>query len=64
MSRVFPPPRRSVVFRKVTNCFRSEWGATHDANVRSVLKTARRQGIDILPAIRHTLAGTPLPVVT
>ncbi len=30
--------RPCVVFRKVTNCFRSEWGATLYANVRSVLE--------------------------
>ena len=40
--------RPCVVFRKVTNCFRSEWGATLYANVRSVLETARRRGIGIL----------------
>jgi transposase len=56
--------RRCVVFRKVTNCFRSERGATFYANVKSVLETTRRRGIGILPAIRHTLNGTPLPVAT
>ena len=53
--------RPCVVFRKVTNCFRSECGATLYANVRSVLETARRRGIGILPAIKLTLQGTPLP---
>ncbi|WP_460019016.1 IS66 family transposase [Magnetospira thiophila] len=56
--------RPCVIFRKVTNCFRSEWGATLYANVRSVLETARRRGIGILPAIRLTLDGTALPVAT
>jgi transposase len=54
--------RPCVVFRKVTNCFRSEWGAALYADVRSVLETARRRGIAILDAVRLTLDGTPLPV--
>jgi transposase len=53
--------RPAVTFRKVTNCFRSEWGATLYANIRSVLETARRRAIDPLRAIRLTLAGQPLP---
>jgi transposase len=54
--------RPCVVFRKVTNCFRSQWGADLYANVRSVIETARRRGIGILKAIRRTLNGDPLPV--
>jgi transposase len=54
--------RPCVVFRKVTNCFRSKWGACLYADVRSVLETARRRGIGILHALRLTLDGTPLPV--
>jgi len=54
--------RPSVVFRKVTNCFRSEWGAHLYADVRSVLETARRRAIAPLDAIRLTLQGTPLPL--
>lgn len=53
--------RPCVVFRKVTNCFRSEWGARLYADIRSVLETARRRAIDPLRAIRLTLAGQPLP---
>ena len=53
--------RPCVVFRKVTNCFRSGWGANLYADVRSVLETARRRGIGILRAIRLTLDGAPLP---
>ena len=56
--------RPCVVFRKVTNCFRSRWGADLYANVRSVIETARRRGIGILKAIRITLTGEPLPVST
>jgi transposase len=54
--------RPCVVFRKVTNCFRSRWGADLYADVRSVIETARRRGIGILKAIRRTLNGDPLPV--
>ena len=53
--------RPCVVFRKVTNCFRSEWGAKLYADIRSVLETARRRSIDPLRAIRLTLNGDPLP---
>lgn len=53
--------RPCVVFRKVTNCFRSGWGADLYANVRSVIETARRRGAPILQSIRLTLDGQPLP---
>jgi transposase len=52
--------RPCAVFRKVTNCFRSEWGAKLYADYRSVVETARRRLIDVLDAIRLTLAGKPL----
>jgi len=54
--------RPSAVFRKVTNCFRSVWGAKLHANVRSVIETARRRGIGALQTIMLTLGGLPLPV--
>jgi transposase len=53
--------RPCVVFRKVTNCFRSQWGAKLYANVRSVVETARRRSIGVLQAIRLTLNGLSLP---
>jgi len=52
--------RPAVIFLKVTNCFRSKWGAELYANVRSVVETARRRGICALDAIRSTLLGLPL----
>jgi len=55
--------RPCVVFRKVTNCFRSGWGAELYANVRSVMETARRRGVGLLHALRLTLDGQPLPRV-
>jgi transposase len=54
--------RPCVIFRKVTNCFRSEWGASLYADVRSVFETARRRAIPILQSIRMTLDGRPLPI--
>ena len=35
--------RPCVIFRKVTNCFRSEWAAHLYADIRSVIETARRR---------------------
>jgi transposase len=52
--------RPCVTFRKVTNCFRSEWGAKLYADIRSVLETARRRAIHPLTAIRLTLQRQPL----
>jgi hypothetical protein len=54
--------RWSAVFRKVTNCFRSVWGANLHADVRSVVETARRRGIGALEAILLTLKAQPLPI--
>jgi transposase len=48
--------RPCAVFRKVTNGFRSEWGAHLYADIRSVLETARRRAISALDAIRATLS--------
>jgi len=53
--------RPCVTFRKLTNGFRTEWGARLYADIRSVIETARRRAIGALQAIRFTLAGTPLP---
>jgi transposase len=39
--------RWSVVFRKVTHGFRPDWGAELFAQVRSLVNTARRQGISV-----------------
>jgi transposase len=54
--------RMCVVFRKVTNCFRSTWAATFYAHIRSVIETARRRAIDPLTGIRLTLQGIPLAI--
>ena len=54
--------RPCVTFRKITNGFRTAWGATLYADIRSVIETARRRAIDPLLAITLTLNGTPLPL--
>jgi transposase len=54
--------RPGVIFRKVTNCFRSEWGAHLHCGVRSVLETGRRRRISALDAIILAMAGKPLPI--
>jgi transposase len=51
--------RPSVIFRKVTNGFRSEWGATAYAALCSIVETGRRNGRSALTAIRDALA-TPV----
>jgi transposase len=48
--------RPSVIFRKVTNRFRSEWGAKAYAALCSIVETARRNGRSALTAIRDALA--------
>ena len=50
--------RPSVVFRKVTNGFRSDWGAQIHAGYRSVTGTARLSGKSALGAIRDLVNGT------
>ncbi len=47
--------RPSVVFRNVTNGFRSVWGADLFAGVRSVIDTGRHQDLTPFQAIRNTL---------
>lgn len=49
--------RPSVVFRKVTNGFRSDWGAHIHAGYRSVTGTARLSGKSALSAIRDLVDG-------
>ena len=53
--------RPSVVFRKVTNGFRSPWGAEIHAGYRSVTGTARLHGQTALHAVTHLLTGTFTP---
>jgi transposase len=52
-----------VIFRKVTNGFRSEWGADTYAAFRSVVSTAKANRIVILAAVRTALLAQPLPIL-
>jgi transposase len=51
--------RPSVVFRKVTNGFRCEWGAETYAAFRSVVSTAKLNTTSVLEAVRAALAAKP-----
>jgi transposase len=53
--------RPCAVYRKITNGFRSQWGAALYADIRSVIETARRRSVRALDAIRLTLEGRPIP---
>src|SRR6202046_2491204 len=48
--------RPSVIFRRVTNGFRSEWGAKVYAALCSIVATGRSAGRSALAAIRDALA--------
>jgi transposase len=52
--------RLSVIFRRVTNGFRSEWGAKVYADLCSVVATGRLAGRTALAAIRDALAAYAL----
>jgi transposase len=58
--------RPCVTYRKITNGFRSQWGAIQYADIRSVIETGRRQSIGALQAIRNALAvpSHPAPSLT
>src|SRR5512147_211660 len=55
--------RPSVVFRKVTHGFRSDWGAHMHACYRSIVDTARRLGQTALQAITIALRGAFPPML-
>jgi len=48
--------RPSVIFRKVTNGFRCEWGAETYAAFRSLVSTAKANGAAVLDVLRYVLA--------
>jgi transposase len=57
--------RPSVIFRKVTNGFRCEWGAETYAAFRSVVSTAKANGASVLDTVRLVLAAkTPVEPMT
>jgi transposase len=56
--------RPSVIFRKVTNGFRSDWGAKVYADLCSIVSTGRLHGRSPLAAIRAALTGPYEPTTT
>ena len=52
--------RPSVIFRKVTNGFRCEWGAETYAAFRSIVSTAKANCAPVLDVLRFVLA-TKIP---
>ena len=54
--------RPSVIFRKVTGCFRCEWGTETYTAFRSVVSTAKANGTSVYDTIRFVLS-TKRPVV-
>ena len=50
--------RPSVIFRKVTNGFRSEWGAETYAAFRSLASTAKANRASVLDVLRFVLPQT------
>jgi transposase len=55
--------RPSVIFRKVTGCFRSHWGARLYAAAVSVIATGRLHGKSALQAIRDVIAPVPIAII-
>ena len=52
--------RPSVIFRKVTNGFRCEWGAETYAAFRSVVSTAKANSASVLDTVRFVLSAKPI----
>jgi transposase len=54
--------RPSVIHRKVTGCFRSDWGAKAYAAIASVIDTAELSGIHAFDAIQSLFGPPALPI--
>jgi len=55
--------RPSVIFRKVTGCFRSRWGTRLYAAAISVIATGRLNGTSALQAITDALKPVAAPAL-
>lgn len=55
--------RPTATYRKITNGFRSQWGAIQYADIRTVIETARRNSTGALQAIRNILNSPHLAVL-
>lgn len=53
--------RGSVVHRKVTNCFRSKWGAKTYADLQTVIATAKHKGKAVFQALADLMGAPVLP---
>jgi transposase len=54
--------RNSVIHRKVSGGFRSDWGPAAYATTISVIQTAKKQGNPILDTLQNCI-GPPLPIM-
>jgi len=54
--------RHSVVHRKVTNGFRSDWGTNTYAALASIIDTAELSGVRAFDAIQSLLSPPSLPI--
>lgn len=54
--------RPSVIHRKVTGCFRSDWGAKAYAAIASVIDTAELSGTHAFDAIQSLFGSPSLPI--
>jgi transposase len=54
--------RHSVVHRKVTNGFRSDWGTNTYATLASIIDTAELTGVQAFDAILSLFGPTALPI--
>jgi transposase len=56
--------RPSVIHRKVTNGFRSEWGAHAYAALATVIETAKLQNRNVFDSLVHLMGPPVLPFLT
>jgi transposase len=52
--------RMMKVQQKVSGCFRTRQGAKEFCRIRSYLSTMKKQGHNLLDALRRVFAGAPL----
>jgi len=52
--------RMTKVQQKISGCFRNMAGAKHFCRIRGYISTLRKQGQDVLLALRSTFSGSPL----